>query len=121
MDWCIFKSLIYFFRGLACEAILNITLLHTYIVLGSELAKFLRMCRPKTVVLGSRQQLCIHDEVSLLDGRAQTNACHFLCRKRGKTEKDEKHCCRHYSRVAGIYLQPFLVYVCLWCQISKCI
>jgi regulator of telomere elongation helicase 1 len=47
------------------------------------------------VVLGSREQLCIHDEVSLLRGKAQTNACHLLCRKRGKRN------CVHYSRVAG--------------------
>ncbi|XP_059458900.1 regulator of telomere elongation helicase 1 homolog [Corylus avellana] len=50
--------------------------------------------RPKMVVLGSREQLCIHDEVSLLRGKAQTNACHLLCRKR------EKRNCVHYSRVA---------------------
>ncbi|GLT52921.1 hypothetical protein SLA2020_262300 [Shorea laevis] len=55
-----------------------------------------RTCyRPKMVVLGSREQLCIHDEVSLLRGKAQTNACHLLCRKRGKRN------CVHYSRVAG--------------------
>lgn len=34
------------------------------------------------VILGSREQLCIHDEVSLLRGKAQTNACHYVCRKR---------------------------------------
>ncbi|XP_065868607.1 regulator of telomere elongation helicase 1 homolog [Euphorbia lathyris] len=49
--------------------------------------------RPKMVVLGSREQLCIHDEVSLLRGKAQTNACHFLCRKRGKRQ------CTHSARV----------------------
>ena len=48
------------------------------------------------VVLGSREQLCIHEEVSLLRGRAQTNACHLLCRKRTK-----KGYCGHYSRVSG--------------------
>ncbi|XP_004302912.1 PREDICTED: regulator of telomere elongation helicase 1 homolog [Fragaria vesca subsp. vesca] len=48
--------------------------------------------RPKMVVLGSREQLCIHEDVSLLRGKAQTNACHFLCRKRTK-----RHC-KHYSR-----------------------
>ncbi|XP_062156859.1 regulator of telomere elongation helicase 1 homolog isoform X3 [Alnus glutinosa] len=54
-----------------------------------------RTCyRPKMVVLGSREQLCIHDEVSLLRGKAQTNACHLLCRKRGKRN------CVHHSRVA---------------------
>lgn len=50
--------------------------------------------RPKMVILGSREQLCIHNEVSLLRGRAQTNACRSLCRRREK-----KHC-GHYSRVA---------------------
>ncbi|XP_050380801.1 regulator of telomere elongation helicase 1 homolog [Argentina anserina] len=48
--------------------------------------------RPKMVVLGSREQLCIHEDVSLLHGKAQTNACHFLCRKR------TKRYCKHYSR-----------------------
>lgn len=47
------------------------------------------------VVLGSREQLCIHDEVSLLRGKAQTNACRFLCRKR------QKRFCTHFTRVAG--------------------
>ncbi|XVE52106.1 hypothetical protein DITRI_Ditri02bG0095600 [Diplodiscus trichospermus] len=50
--------------------------------------------RPKMVVLGSREQLCIHDEVSLLRGKAQTNACRFLCRKR------QKRYCTHFPRVA---------------------
>lgn len=50
--------------------------------------------RPKMVVLGSREQLCIHEEVSLLRGRAQTNACHSLCKKR------TKRYCAHFSRVA---------------------
>ncbi|XP_043701718.1 regulator of telomere elongation helicase 1 homolog isoform X2 [Telopea speciosissima] len=49
--------------------------------------------RPKMVVLGSREQLCIHDEVRILRGRAQTNACHSLCRGRKKR-------CTHYTRVA---------------------
>ncbi|KAL2463124.1 RAD3-like DNA-binding helicase protein [Forsythia ovata] len=49
--------------------------------------------RPKMVVLGSREQLCIHEEVSLLRGKAQTNACHSLCRKR------TKRYCNHFSRV----------------------
>ena len=47
------------------------------------------------VVLGSREQLCIHDKVSLLRGKTQTNACHLRCRKRGKLH------CAHYSQVAG--------------------
>ncbi|KAI3727225.1 hypothetical protein L1987_67037 [Smallanthus sonchifolius] len=50
--------------------------------------------RPKMVVLGSREQLCIHPDVSLLHGRAQTNACHFLCQKR------TKRYCTHYPRVS---------------------
>ncbi|KAK8503390.1 hypothetical protein V6N12_034785 [Hibiscus sabdariffa] len=50
--------------------------------------------RPKMVVLGSREQLCIHEEVSLLRGKAQTNACRSLCRK------DRKRRCTHFPRVA---------------------
>ncbi|XP_075664293.1 regulator of telomere elongation helicase 1 homolog [Castanea sativa] len=54
-----------------------------------------RTCyRPKMVVLGSREQLCIHDKVSLLRGKTQTNAGHLLGRKRGKRT------CAHYSHVA---------------------
>ncbi|CAM8999416.1 unnamed protein product [Rhodiola kirilowii] len=49
--------------------------------------------RPKMVVLGSREQLCIHEEVSQLRGKAQTNACHFVCKKRKKNR------CGHYPRV----------------------
>ncbi|KAL6568135.1 Regulator of telomere elongation helicase 1 [Orobanche hederae] len=48
---------------------------------------------PKMVVLGSREQLCIHDQVSLLRGKAQTNACHAICKKR------TKQYCGHFSRV----------------------
>ncbi|KAJ0755472.1 putative DNA helicase [Helianthus annuus] len=50
--------------------------------------------RPKMVVLGSREQLCIHPDVSLLHGKTQTNACHFLCQKR------TKRYCTHYPRVS---------------------
>ncbi|KAE8724272.1 pentatricopeptide repeat-containing protein [Hibiscus syriacus] len=50
--------------------------------------------RPKMVVLGSREQLCIHEEVSLLRGKAQTNACRSLCRK------DWKRRCTHFPHVA---------------------
>lgn len=50
--------------------------------------------RPKMVVLGSREQLCIHEKVSLLRGKAQTNACHALCKKR------TKRFCANFSRVA---------------------
>ncbi|TKY48148.1 Regulator of telomere elongation helicase 1 [Spatholobus suberectus] len=49
--------------------------------------------RPKMVVLGSREQLCIHDEVKLLQGKTQTNACRLLCRRRGK------HHCSHFQQV----------------------
>ncbi|GAV72683.1 DEAD_2 domain-containing protein/Helicase_C_2 domain-containing protein [Cephalotus follicularis] len=51
--------------------------------------------RPKMVILGSREQLCIHDNVSLLRGRAQTNACQSHCRKR-----DKKHQCVHFPLVS---------------------
>lgn len=47
------------------------------------------------VILGSREQLCIHREVSLLRGSAQNNACRFLCKK-GTNRR-----CNHHSRVAG--------------------
>ncbi|OWM78192.1 hypothetical protein CDL15_Pgr015011 [Punica granatum] len=50
--------------------------------------------RPKMVVLGSREQLCIHEEVSSLRGRAQNSACHYLCRKGAKRR------CKHYFHVA---------------------
>ncbi|CAI9114101.1 OLC1v1014741C1 [Oldenlandia corymbosa var. corymbosa] len=49
--------------------------------------------RPKMVVLGSREQLCIHEDVRVLRGKAQTNACHLLCKKR------RKRYCSHFSRV----------------------
>ncbi|OAY36775.1 regulator of telomere elongation helicase 1 homolog isoform X10 [Manihot esculenta] len=59
--------------------------------------------RPKMVILGSREQLCIHDEISLIRGKAQTNACHFVCRKRGKSQ------CTHYARVGDyVRLNPHL-------------
>ncbi|XP_042057083.1 regulator of telomere elongation helicase 1 homolog isoform X1 [Salvia splendens] len=50
--------------------------------------------RPKMVVLGSREQLCIHDQVSLLRGKAQTNACRALCKKL------TKRFCPHFSGAA---------------------
>ncbi|CAA0837238.1 RAD3-like DNA-binding helicase protein [Striga hermonthica] len=50
--------------------------------------------RPKMVVLGSREQLCIHDQVSLLRGKAQTNACRALCKRR------TKRYCSHFKHVA---------------------
>ncbi|XP_031265333.1 regulator of telomere elongation helicase 1 homolog [Pistacia vera] len=51
--------------------------------------------RPKMVILGSREQFCIHEEVSLLRGSAQNNACRFLCKK------GSKRCCIHYIRTAN--------------------
>lgn len=48
------------------------------------------------MMLGSREQLCIHHEVSLLRGSAQNNACRFLCKKGAKRR------CTHHSRAAGI-------------------
>ncbi|KAL2332388.1 hypothetical protein Fmac_019969 [Flemingia macrophylla] len=51
--------------------------------------------RPKMVVLGSREQLCIHDEVKLLQGKTQSNACRVLCRRRGKRQ------CSHFQQVTG--------------------
>lgn len=62
----------------------------------SDSVKYNVMYRPKMVVLGSREQLCIHEEVSQLRGKTQTNACHALCKKR------KKRYCAHFSRVAGI-------------------
>ncbi|CAK9185657.1 unnamed protein product [Ilex paraguariensis] len=49
--------------------------------------------RLKMVVLGSREQLCIHEEVSQLHGKTQTNACHTL------RKKSKKRYCAHYPRV----------------------
>ncbi|KAI4329268.1 hypothetical protein L6164_021552 [Bauhinia variegata] len=54
--------------------------------------------RPKMIVLGSREQLCIHDRVSLLQGRTQNNVCRILCRRRGKDH------CNHNQKVPG-YLE----------------
>lgn len=48
--------------------------------------------RPRMTTLGSREQLCIHDEVRLLRGRAQNNACRYLCKKR---------MCTHQVGVSG--------------------
>ncbi|KAL5698490.1 DNA helicase [Ranunculus cassubicifolius] len=46
--------------------------------------------RPKMVVIGSREQLCINDDVQVLHGRAQTNFCQFLRKKRK---------CKHFSKL----------------------
>ncbi|KAI5070881.1 hypothetical protein GOP47_0013132 [Adiantum capillus-veneris] len=51
--------------------------------------------RPKMVVLGSREQMCIHSDVKQLRGRGQNQACRALCKSRA---------CHHQNRVAG-YLQ----------------
>ncbi|KAI5660588.1 hypothetical protein M9H77_29381 [Catharanthus roseus] len=50
--------------------------------------------RPKMIVLGSREQLCIHEDVRLLRGKVQTNACVALRKKR------KKRYCAHSSHVA---------------------
>lgn len=66
------------------------------------------------VVLGSREQLCIHEQVSLLHGKAQSNACHLLRKRRDKREEREKHerpHCSHYSRVSGNSLNFLIVFV----------
>lgn len=62
------------------------------------------------VVLGSREQLCIHPDVSLLQGKTQTNACHSLCQKR------TKRYCTHYPRVSGNFLiKPLLdLFFTIW-------
>lgn len=54
--------------------------------------------------LGSREQLCIHDEVKLLRGKTQTNACRLLCRRRGK-----RHC-NHFKKVPGNFVKIFHAY-----------
>ncbi|CAK8535776.1 unnamed protein product [Lathyrus sativus] len=51
--------------------------------------------RPKMTVLGSREQLCIHEKVKLLRGKTQTNACRSACRRRAKP----KHQCNHFQNV----------------------
>lgn len=47
------------------------------------------------VVLGSREQMCIHRDVQNLRGRAQNHACRSLTKGRN---------CHHYNRVAGVAL-----------------
>lgn len=76
-------------------------------------------------VLGSREQFCIHDEVSLLKGRMQSNACRFLRRrpvKKQSEEQDEeqhKKRCQHYSCVSGILTN--IVLKCVLVVSIKCI
>ncbi|KAL2904786.1 Regulator of telomere elongation helicase 1-like protein [Bienertia sinuspersici] len=47
--------------------------------------------RPKMTILGSREQLCIHDTVRVLKGKAQTNACLHVRKRRSK------QFCKHYK------------------------
>lgn len=47
--------------------------------------------RPRMSILGSREQMCIHDEVRLMRGRTQNNACRYLCKKR---------LCRSHTKVS---------------------
>ncbi|MED6133921.1 hypothetical protein PIB30_032722 [Stylosanthes scabra] len=49
--------------------------------------------RPKMIVLGSREQLCIHDKVKLLHGKTQTNACRSFC------QRNRKQRCNHFPKV----------------------
>ncbi|WZZ05552.1 hypothetical protein YC2023_091473 [Brassica napus] len=60
-----------------------------------QVIKELKRCsyRPKMLVLGSREQLCVNEEVNSLRGKALSNACHYLCKKRGKRQ------CNHFNRV----------------------
>lgn len=43
-------------------------------------------------ILGSREQMCIHEKVRTLQGSAQNNACYYLRKKRS---------CRHHCLVSG--------------------
>ncbi|GKD66468.1 regulator of telomere elongation helicase 1, partial [Tanacetum coccineum] len=49
--------------------------------------------RPKMVVLGSREHLCVHPRVSQMHGKRQTTACRFLCQNRAEER------CDHYPLV----------------------
>ncbi|CAH8337055.1 unnamed protein product [Eruca vesicaria subsp. sativa] len=62
-----------------------------------QVIKQLKICsyRPKMLVLGSRDQLCVNEQVNSLRGNALTNACHHLCKKRQ---------CNHFNRLPD-YLQ----------------
>ncbi|XP_074285300.1 regulator of telomere elongation helicase 1 homolog isoform X2 [Silene latifolia] len=50
--------------------------------------------RPKMMVLGSREQLCIHEKVKLLRGRAQSNSCQY------HRKRSNKRACGHYKITA---------------------
>ncbi|GJS23384.1 bifunctional 3-dehydroquinate dehydratase/shikimate dehydrogenase, chloroplastic-like protein [Tanacetum coccineum] len=54
--------------------------------------------KPKMVVLGSREQLCIHPEVSIMHGKVQNNACQLLCQKRTKQYCPLSTCGRIYEK-----------------------
>ncbi|CAH2068017.1 unnamed protein product, partial [Thlaspi arvense] len=64
-----------------------------------QVIKELKRCsyRPKMLVLGSREQLCVNEQVNSLRGKALTNACQYLCKKRGKRQ------CDHFNRVPGTF------------------
>ncbi|CAJ2661269.1 unnamed protein product [Trifolium pratense] len=51
--------------------------------------------RPKMTVLGSREQLCIHDKVKLLRGITQSTACRSACRRKDMS----KPRCGHFNKV----------------------
>ncbi|XP_057860129.2 regulator of telomere elongation helicase 1 homolog isoform X2 [Cryptomeria japonica] len=57
-----------------------------------QVVRELKSCsyRPKMVVLGSREQMCIHKDVKKMQGRSQNNACRSLCKSRS---------CHHQNRV----------------------
>ncbi|CAN1836442.1 Regulator of telomere elongation helicase 1 homolog [Linum perenne] len=50
----------------------------------------------RQVIQESREQLCIHEEVSKLHGKAQTNACRHISRNRGKRQC--AHFCQDYVK-----------------------
>ncbi|ERN03915.1 hypothetical protein AMTR_s00078p00189390 [Amborella trichopoda] len=58
-----------------------------------QVVRELKACpyRPRMAVLGSREQMCIHDEVSMLRGKLQNGACQSRCKKRS---------CFHQMRVS---------------------
>ncbi|KAG0459532.1 hypothetical protein HPP92_022660 [Vanilla planifolia] len=49
-----------------------------------QVIRELKTCnyRPRMGILGSREQMCIHDDVKKLHGRVQNIACHSLCKRR---------------------------------------
>lgn len=79
----------------------NLQFLWWFKCLKPKLTWYSSVRRPKMVVLGSREQLCIHDDVKLLRGKTQTNACRVLCRRRGKRQ------CSHLQKVPGNFAKSF--------------